>query len=187
MASALITLQIISTLLLLYIPWTGMAAVAAPLHSETMRGLVAHHIFTAFPAFTLAVFAHSMSMFYFIGTGRTVKDARKKHPETVTEADVKETIRYKRVTSPLFTFAILLLIAAPISGGPLLRIPREGPGGWLALHLITVIAALALQIYTAIKAVQFIRENVRLLDAIDARLLHEPAAASAGDPAVPAT
>lgn len=175
MASALITLQIISTLLLLYIPWTGFQASDATLHSELMRQSVAHHILTSFPAFTLAVFAHAMSMFYFIGTGRTVKDARAKHPDLVTEAEIRETIRYKRVTSPLFTFAILMLIAAPISGGPLLRIPKEGPGAWLTLHLVVVIFTLVLQIYTAVKAVQFIRENVRLLETIDARLLAEPA------------
>lgn len=179
MASALITLQIISTLLLFYVPWTGLQAASVSLRDASVQHLVAHHILTAFPAFTLAVFAHAMSMFYFIGTGKTVKLARAARPDLVTEAEVKETIRYKRITSPLFTFAILMLIAAPVSGGPLLQIPQGGPGGWLTLHLLVVIATLALQIYAAIKAVQIIRENVRLLDAIDARLLASP------EPALP--
>lgn len=169
MASALITLEIISTLLLLFVPWSGFQAASAPLHSEAMRQLAAHHILLSFPAFTLAVFAHAMTMFYFIGTGRTIKDARKARPDLVSETDVKETVRFKRVTSPLFTFAILMLIAAPVSGGALLRIPKEGPGGWLTLHIVIVVITLALQIYTAIKAVQFILINVRLLEAVDAR------------------
>jgi hypothetical protein len=176
MASALITLEIISTLLLLFIPWGGMQAAAAPLHSESMRQLVAHHIFTAFPAFTLAVFAHAMTMFYFIGTGRTIKDARKARPDLVSEAEVKETVRFKRVTSPLFTFAILMLIAAPVSGGALLQIPKDGPGGWLTLHIVVVTATLLLQLYTAFRAVQFVLINVRLLQAIDARYLNSPTA-----------
>ncbi len=107
-------------------------------------------------------------------TGKTVKLARASRPDLVTEAEVKETVRYKRITSPLFTFAILMLIAAPVSGGPLLRIPREGPGGWLTLHLVTVIATLVLQFYTAFMAVRIIGENVRLLDTIDARLIASP-------------
>jgi len=176
-ASALITLQIISTLLLLYVPWTGLQAASVPLQDAHVKHFIAHHILTAFPAFTMAVFAHAMSMFYFIGTGKTVKLARAARPDLVTEAEVKETVRYKRITSPLFTFAILMLIAAPVSGGPLLQIPKGGPGGWLTFHLVIVLATLALQFYTAYQAVRIIRENVRLLDAIDARLLASPASA----------
>ena len=169
MASALITLEILSTLLLLFVPFSGWQAAHLPWGAQEFGGVVAHHILVAFPAFILAAFAHAMTMFYFIGTGKTVKEARKASPEIVTEHDVAETIRYKRVTSPLLTLALALVIAAPVSGGPLLVITKNGPGGWLWLHIVCVSAALAVQVYTAVITIKIVVENVRLLQEIDSR------------------
>lgn len=169
MASALITLEILSTLLLLFVPWSGWHAAHLPGGSPEIGGAVAHHILVAFPAFILAAFAHAMTMFYFIGTGKTVKEARKASPEIVTEHDVAETIRYKRVTSPLLTLALALIIAAPVSGGPLLVMAKSGPGGWLWLHILCVSAALVVQVYTAIITIRIVVENVNLLHEIDSR------------------
>jgi len=168
-ASALITLQILATLLLLYPPVSGWRAAGTQWGTLEMKQAVAHHILTAFPGLVLAVFAHAMSLFYFIGTGRTVKDARKDYPEIVTEADVAETVRFKRLTSGLFTFAIFGMIAAPVSGGPLL-VQVGGPEtGWLRLHLVIVTGVLLLQLFTAFRAITTIAANVRLLQAIDGR------------------
>lgn len=169
MASALITLQILSTLLLLYPPVSGWRASATEWGTLEMKQRVAHHILTAFPGLVLAVFAHAMSLFYFIGTGRTVKDAHKDHPEIVTAADVAETVRFKRLTSGLFTFAIFGMIAAPVSGGPLL-VQVGGPStGWLRLHLAIVAGVLLLHGFAAFRGITTIVENVRLLQAIDDR------------------
>lgn len=179
MASALITLEILSTLLLFFVPFSGWEAVRER-EPNLIGGLVAHHILVSFPAFILAIFAHAMTMFYFIGTGKSVKDARKDAPEIVSERDVAETIRYKRVTSPLLTLALALLIAAPVSGGPLLVILKNGPGGWLWLHIICVIAMLAVQVYTVIVTIRIVAENVRLLQDIDSRY---PAEATGRPPA----
>ncbi len=176
MASALITLEIFSTLLLLYPPLAGWRAARAPWGSPEMRAAVAHHILTAFPGLVLAVFAHAMTMFYFIGTGRTVKDARADHPGIVAEGDVAETVRYKRITSPLLTFAILMLIAAPISGGPLLFQIRGAGAGWLWIHLAAVGAMLPLQCYAAARSIGIVLQNIRLLQAIDARFAGSGAA-----------
>jgi hypothetical protein len=166
MASALITLEI---LLLLYVPFSGWQAAHLPFGAAEFGGVVAHHILVAFPAFILAAFAHAMTMFYFIGTGKTVKEARKSSPAVVTEHDVAETIRFKRITSPLLTLALALIIAAPVSGGPLLVLVKNGPGGWLWLHILCVSAALAVQLYTAVITIKIVAENVRLLQDIDSR------------------
>ena len=169
MASALITLEILSTLLLLFVPLSGWQSAHLPAGAPEIGGAVAHHILMAFPAFILAAFAHAMTMFYFIGTGKTVKEARKASPEIVTEKDIAETVRFKRITSPLLTLALALIIAAPVSGGPLLVMMKNGPGGWLWLHIICVSAALAVQVYTAIITIRIVVENVNLLNEIDSR------------------
>src|SRR5205809_7835531 len=77
-------------------------------------GLSQHVLLGLFTTF-LVTLAQSMTMFYFIGTGRQVKDLASNHP--AGSDFIQRTKRFKAVVFPPAMWAILFTMATMILGG----------------------------------------------------------------------
>ena len=94
------------------------------------------HILLGLVSALLLLFSHSWILFYFIGTGRAVKETVAEHG--LEAALIEETRRFKRATSPWLMLAILLAIATFVVGGGVVSgsVPRRLHG---ALFLVTLV------------------------------------------------
>ena len=77
-------------------------------------GIRQHFLFGFFTTFMVAL-AQSMTMFYFIGTGKQVKDLVAKH--AASQDFIQRTKRFKAKVFPPATWAILFTMATMILGG----------------------------------------------------------------------
>lgn len=77
-------------------------------------GLSQHFLFGFFTTFMVAL-AQSMTMFYFIGTGKQVKDLVANRP--AGQDFIQRTKRFKTKVFPPATWAILFTMATMILGG----------------------------------------------------------------------
>jgi len=77
-------------------------------------GISQHFLFGFFTTFMVAL-AQSMTMFYFIGTGKQVKELVVNHP--AGQEFVQRTKRFKARVFPPATWAILFTMATMILGG----------------------------------------------------------------------
>jgi hypothetical protein len=82
-----------------------MGFVAAPGHH-------AQHIFFALATVVIGLFSQSMTMFFFIGTGKEIKDAADQDA-----AVVQRTKAFKAKVFPAATYAMLVLMVTFIMGG----------------------------------------------------------------------
>jgi hypothetical protein len=78
---------------------------------------VTRHVGIAIPTVLLSLFSQSMVIFYFIGTGRLVKDETVGYPENERRAVLRALSGFKRRTSPPATFALLSAIGVFVLGG----------------------------------------------------------------------
>ena len=75
----------------------------------------AQHIMFALATVVVGLFSQSMTMFFFIGTGKQLKD---KTLGAESEADVKSATRALTMkVSPIATYAMLILMTTFIMGG----------------------------------------------------------------------
>src|SRR5256885_14310377 len=81
-----------------------MGFIAAPGH-------VAQHIFFALATVVLGLFSQSMTMFFFIGTGKEIKDASQQDADVV-----QRTKDFKARVFPAATYAMLVLMVTFIMG-----------------------------------------------------------------------
>jgi hypothetical protein len=81
------------------------------------RLLVTRHVAYAIPTVLLSLFSQSMVIFFFIGTGRLVKDEVAGYPEPARRTILQALRGFKRRTSPPATFALLSAIAVFVLGG----------------------------------------------------------------------
>jgi hypothetical protein len=78
-------------------------------------GHAAQHIMFALTTVVIGLFSQSMTMFFFIGTGKQLKDETKGGQH---EADVKNATRALTMrVSPVATYAMAVLMIAFIMGG----------------------------------------------------------------------
>src|SRR5499427_10582064 len=75
-----------------------------------VRFLVTKHIAYAIPTVLLSLFSQSMVIFFFIGTGRLVKDEVAAFPEEERRPILSVLADLKRRTSPAATLALLSAI-----------------------------------------------------------------------------
>lgn len=155
MARGLQTLQILAALLLLTVVSLGYVAAWGWIDMTT-------HIRWGFLIAIVAAFAHSMTLFYLIGSSGNVREAIKPHG---WREYMPEMASFHRVLSPWLTFAILGAIAAVITGGG--AHTRVWP---IWLHHGTALATLWLNLVAAWKGIKVIEANVRLQDRLDAQL-----------------
>ncbi|HEY6843932.1 MAG TPA: hypothetical protein VI391_07175 [Thermoanaerobaculia bacterium] len=130
---------------------TGIAGfIAAPGH-------YAQHIFLALGTVVIGLFSQSMTMFFFIGTGKQMKDKVKGSEH---EADVKRSTRAMAMrVSPAATYAMAMLMVTFIMGGGVStgKTPR-----WL--HLTEVVLTIALFARAYWVEIQAMQRNAELMD-----------------------
>jgi len=90
-------------------------------------GHTAQHIFLALGTVVIGLFSQSMTMFFFIGTGKEIKEASHQNPDVIAR-----TKRFKQQVFPTAMYAMAVLMVTFIMGGGVAsgRTPR-----WLHLGL----------------------------------------------------
>jgi len=123
-------------------------------------------------------FIHVLVLFYFIGTGKDIRDAVEDHPELAARF-VPWTRAQKRRVFPPACFSLTFIILATLLGGEVhsrilaagggTALPFRGVTAWW-IHLVAVVAALissAFAFYTEIAAV---RDNRRAIEELNEAL-----------------
>ncbi len=126
--------------------------------SPLARVLVGQHVRWAIPAVLLSLFSQSMVIFYFIGTGRLVKDEVSGFPAEAKAHILAALRRFKRQTSPPATFSLLSAVAVFLLGG---AVHTRALPPWT--HLAASIAAVALHLWALSAEWRAFAENNRLM------------------------
>ena len=145
-----------------------------------VRFLVTKHVAYAIPTVLLSLFSQSMVIFFFIGTGRLVKDDIAGYAEIDRRTVLDALRRFKRCTSPPATFALLSAIGVFVLGGA--AHVRVLPS-WT--HLTAALAAVATHLWALGSELSAFVENGRLMTDPLAYVRSLPAAASAPRAASP--
>lgn len=133
---------------------TGLAAA-----SPFAKALVTRHVGYAIPTVLLSLFSQSMVIFYFIGTGKLVKDEVAGFPEVERAAVLRALKRSKMQTSPPATFSLASSIAVFVLGG---AVHTKALPSWV--HLASAILAVGLHLWAFLAEWKVFRENNRLMD-----------------------
>ncbi|HXH28518.1 MAG TPA: hypothetical protein VNL37_05695 [Candidatus Polarisedimenticolia bacterium] len=136
------------------------------------------HIRLALLAIVVALFTHTMTLFYFVGTGSRIRKVVQDY--RLERSLVERTRRFKADLFPWLTYTPLVTMAAFIVGGA--AHTRVWPP-WI--HGVLAVVALAMNLVCAVVAVRSIGENVALIDEIDALLPDDAGEARSGDAAGP--
>lgn len=91
--------------------------VASGIGTAAAKVVVTRHVGYAIPTVLLSLFSQSMVIFYFIGTGKLVKEEITGFPEDEKRAVTGALRRFKAETSPAATFSLLAAIAVFVLGG----------------------------------------------------------------------
>ncbi len=159
MAIALLagTLLALAGFLLTSVQGFSLAAHLAAAHPEA-RLLVTRHVAYAIPTVLLSLFSQSMVIFFFVGTGRLVKDEIA-GANSAERRIVLDALRgFKRSTSPPATFGILSAIGVFVLGGA--AHTRALPA-WV--HLAASLAAVATHLWALVAEWNAFLENGRLM------------------------
>ena len=120
-------------------------------------GHYAQHIFLALGTAVIGLFSQSMTMFFFIGTGKQLKDKVK---GAADEADVKQSTRALAMrVSPAATYAMAMLMVTFIMGG---GVSTGKTPVWL--HLSEVVATILLYARAYWIEIQAMQKNADLMD-----------------------
>jgi hypothetical protein len=121
------------------------------------------HIRFALFGMVVALFTHTMTLFYFVGTGSRIKKVVREF--ALPEDLYRRTLAFKSRLFPWLTFTPLVTMAAFIvGGGAHTRVLPAWLHGGLAL------VALGMTLVTAVLAIRCIGDNVALIDDVDALL-----------------
>ena len=154
MALALTFLSIFTLVGLVLSSWSGWALTHA-LGSPTLQ----RHIAVAVPSVLFSLFTQSMVLFFFIGTGKLLKEAAAKRDEAARAYILGKVRDIKMRTSALATFTPLSALAAGLlgAGSHTGRTPA-----WL--HLGCAGLALVLHLWAFGREVVAMAETNQLLD-----------------------
>lgn len=144
--------------------WFGFVAAGHAPGDPAMRLLMSRHVLYAIPAVLLSLFSQSMVLFYFIGTGRLVKDEIEGFAPERKQPILKALRRFKAKTSPPATFSMLAAIFVFVVGG---WVHTAGPASRALArqaHLWGSVAALALHLWALFAEYPIFVENTRLMD-----------------------
>ena len=120
-------------------------------------GHYAQHIFLALATVVIGLFSQSMTMFFFIGTGKQLKDKAKGSEH---EPDVRKATRALAMgVSPIATYAMAALMTTFIMGGGVSsgKTPR-----WLHLSLSAATIALFARAYWV--EILAMEKNAQMMD-----------------------
>jgi hypothetical protein len=127
------------------------------------------HIRFAFFATFLVTLSQSMTMFYFIGTGKQVKDIVIDH--SITEGYVQRTKVFKARFFPPAIWAMLFTMATFIIGGGV-HVKMIPP--WV--HLLLAAAALFFNIQAFFRGAKYMMQHNMLWQELEKRLESTPSA-----------
>ncbi len=133
---------------------TGLAAA-----SPFVKALVTRHVGYAIPTVLFSLFSQSMVIFYFIGTGKLVKEEVANFPIAERERILQALRRFKVQTSPPATFALLSGIAAFVLGGAVHT--KVLPP---LVHLGSSVLAVGVHLWALIAEWRTFPENTRLMN-----------------------
>ncbi|HYS77246.1 MAG TPA: hypothetical protein VEO94_00275 [Candidatus Dormibacteraeota bacterium] len=153
-------LLLASVTLLAWITYEGFRVSAGALATGA-------HIRFALFGIVVVLFTHTMTLFYFVGTGSRVKKVVREHGLPVSLVD--RTRLFKTRLFPWLTFTPLVTMAAFIIGGG--AHTRVVPG-WI--HGALALGSLGMNLVTAFLAILCLSENVVLINEIDAALPETP-------------
>jgi len=122
------------------------------------KALMARHVGYAIPAVLFSLFSQSMVIFYFIGTGKLVKDETADFPETERRRILAKLSDLKRRTSPAATVALLSSIAVFVLGG---AVHTRALPSWT--HLSASLGALAIHVWALAAEWRAFGDNARLM------------------------
>ncbi len=128
------------------------------------------HVLLALFAAIMLLFGHSMTMFYFIGTGIRMKELVAEHG--VTEDLISPTVRFKARVFPFATMAMLVTMVAFIIGG---GVDTGRHPSWV--HLVVALMAFVLHSIAVQKELRAIHANVLLFEHLDAIVVAKTAEA----------
>src|SRR3954454_10194409 len=117
-------------------------------------GHYAQHIFFALATVVLGLFSQSMTMFFFIGTGKEIKDAANND-----SAVVQRTKAFKAKVFPAATYSMLVLMVTFIMGG---GVASGKTPHWLHITLFAASAAMYGRAYWV--QLQAMVENAALME-----------------------
>ncbi len=157
MAVALMTITLLANLGLWFAAYYGH------FHLARGTGTENYHFATGLFAAFLSVFAHCMSMFYFIGTGKVIRETVAEHKLDPSLAE--EARGFKMRYFPVASLALTATMATPILGGAIHagRMPS-------AVHLGVAIGALVLNAVATVVACRMFWRNLALIARVEARL-----------------
>ncbi|HET9796160.1 MAG TPA: hypothetical protein VFS34_17060 [Thermoanaerobaculia bacterium] len=156
----------------------GFVVAAHGPHDPMIRFLVTRHVLYAIPTLLLSLFSQSMVLFYFIGTGRLVKDEMAGWADDRRIGVLRALRRFKAKTSPPATFAMLAAIAAFVLGGWVHTAAPGIRGIARIAHLSASVGALVIHLWALLAEYPAFVENHRLMA--------DPAAYAGGDSRQPA-
>jgi len=140
----------------------GIAGLAITLYlgfaMDGGSGLARHFLFAMFATF-VAILAQCMSMFYFIGTGKQVKDLLSSRPEAASF--IERTRLFKSSVFPPATLAIVSTMAAWIVGG---GVDTRVIPVWI--HTVLALLALSTNIFAFAREFRYMSQNNILLDEV---------------------
>jgi hypothetical protein len=116
----------------------GGFALAGHLHGPLARALVRHHVLLAIPTVLVALFSQSMVIFYFIGTGKLIKDETEGWDDDRRLAIRRALRRLKMRTSPIATYCLISAIVVFVLGGAV-HVGRLAPWTHLAAAAIATL------------------------------------------------
>ena len=123
-----------------------------------VRFLVTKHVAYAIPTMLLSLFSQSMVIFFFIGTGRLVKDEISSYSEADRRVILAALRGFKKRTSPPATFALLSAIAVFVLGAAVhVRVLPS----WV--HLTAALTAVAMHLWALGAEWTAFIENGRLM------------------------
>ena len=151
------TLMLLGDLALAFAGFYGRFRLSHGMGSE------GYHFLTGLFAAFLSVFAHCMTLFFFIGTGRMIREAVEEH--RLDETHNEPPKRFKRLHFPLASVTITATIAVPILGGAVHagRMPREA-------HLWVAVSALGLNLAATAVACRLIWLNQALIAKVESEI-----------------
>ena len=115
MAIALLTATALA--LVGFLATSAVGFILAGTHGAAAGPLVTRHVGFAIPTILISLFSQSMVIFYFIGTGKLIKEETASFPEAQRGVILRALRRFKAKTSPPATFSLLTAIAVFVLGG----------------------------------------------------------------------
>lgn len=126
--------------------------------SAAAKAIVTRHISWAIPTVIFSLFSQSMVIFFFIGTGKLVKDEVAGFPEPERRRVLDALRRFKKETSPPATFALFSAIAVFVLGG---AAHTKALPSWV--HLGAACVAVVLHMWALMTEWRAFGENARLM------------------------